>query len=136
MDNNRTFSDILKGIQKQVGNAKIGSKALTQIEIEDELIKPLLKKKKNNSTRKIGLLLVENYFKKSDGVDNFTIAKLIKIKFNSTKNPKLTKKIYLGAKNKVFNDKIENRIRSLKNKWKPLGYTIKFNKHKSKIVKI
>lgn len=133
--NSGYFGTALKGIIKQVGDAKVGSEILQQRRLAISLRTViLLKGKKYRVVRKMANLLIKAHISKKEKVSNLLLAKCLEIKFDEA-NPKLTKKRYKGNMEE-YNDEIQNRFRTLKKIWKPIGYDVQFSKNESKIVKI
>lgn len=79
---------------------------------------------------------IAELFQSKDEIDNFYLAKCLKIKLQqNNKTVVLTKTRYKANKEK-YDRQIKNCLRTIRKKWKPLGYSIQYRKEKSKVVQV
>lgn len=127
--------DLLKlQIEKQkLENARsvTGLPPLIVDEDKSKLLSVFPKSKTYKTVRALAVLLLSN----ENGIDNYLLAQKVNpTVLKNNKRKKLTKSDFLYKKT-TYLEEIENRIRTIRRYWKPLGYTIKFQQNVSSVIK-
>lgn len=133
------FVSQLKRIRELGRLANIGEETIKWNQTVKPLMSTLPKGKRYKVVRKMAKLLV-SAFVAGKGVNNFDLAKCLKIRLQERfKSPQLdanpSKETYKSNLN-IYNQKIENCFRTLKQYWLLLGYDIQSSGNKSRLVKI